>query len=55
MATWELIFVVVVFFACLANIGLLYISEREHRKVSGAVDRLIRYFEEELERRGEEE
>ena len=39
MTTWELVFVVVVFFACLANIGMLYISERKHGE---AVDR---YYE----------
>ncbi len=39
MTTWELVFVVIVFFACLANMALLYISERNHGE---AVDR---YFE----------
>ena len=39
MATWEVVFVVIVFFACLVNIGLLYLSERKHGE---AVDR---YYE----------
>tara|TARA_B100000085_G_C18412865_1_gene459348 strand:- start:81 stop:299 length:219 start_codon:yes stop_codon:yes gene_type:complete len=39
MTTWELVFVIVAFFACLVNIALLYISERKHEE---AVDR---YFE----------
>ena len=42
MTTWELVFVVVVFFACLANMALLYISERKHREYEERVDR---YFE----------
>ena len=39
MNTWELAFVVIVFFACLVNIALLYLSERKHG------ERVNRYYE----------